>query len=54
MEVNQLPIEELIFPTKPPLDHDYCGSTLSYGVGVSLTITKNSTTINNTQVWALL
>jgi hypothetical protein len=54
MEDNQLLIEEVIFPTELPLDHDYCNFALGFGVGASLTITKNSTTTNNTQVWALI
>jgi hypothetical protein len=54
MEDNQLLIKEVIFPTKPPLDHDCCNFALSSSVGANLTITKNSTTTNNTQVWAML
>jgi hypothetical protein len=54
MEDNQLPTEEVIFPTESPLDHDCCSSKLGFGVGASLITTKNSTARNNTQVWALL
>jgi hypothetical protein len=50
MEDNQLLIEEVIFPIEPPLDHYCCSSALGSGVGANLTITKNSTTTNNTQV----
>jgi hypothetical protein len=48
MEDNQLPIEEVIFPTQLPLDHDCCGSASSFGVGASSTTTKNFATTNNT------
>jgi hypothetical protein len=50
MEDNQLLIEEVIFPIESPLDHYCCNSALGFGVGANLTITKNSTTTNNTQV----
>ncbi len=53
LEDNQLFIEEVIFPIEPPLDHDCCSFALGFGVGVNLIVTKNSTTTNNTQVWAL-
>jgi hypothetical protein len=36
------------------LNHDCCGFALNFGVGVSLTTTKNYAATNNTQVWVLL
>jgi hypothetical protein len=53
MEDNQLLRKEVIFPIEPPLDHYCCSSALGSGVDANLTVTKNSTTTNNTQVWAL-
>jgi len=44
----------VIFPTKPPLNHDCCGFASGFGVGASSTTIKNFAATNNTQVWALL
>jgi hypothetical protein len=44
----------VIFPTKPPLNHDCCDFALGFGVGASSTTIQNFAATNNTQVWALL